>query len=159
MRRPRSDPFLSLLEANGVGSFSHNQSRLTQIIRRHQGSQSKKKERRRLVVAVVCYGVAASHARRINDHNAGTEPRKTGEMRDVERQQVRHPAGVADRHEPGVMHLLADHPQRPDVSLPRRVNVRRIVQERKGRLETRQWPGNRTEGRYCLSAVSRPCGA
>jgi hypothetical protein len=60
----------------------------------------------------VCSGPTSSHARRINDHDAGAEPRELGEVRPVERQQMRHPVGVADRHKPGVMNLLANDAKR-----------------------------------------------
>jgi hypothetical protein len=53
-----------------------------------------------------------SHARRINDHDAGAEPREPGEVRPVERQQVRRPVGAASRHEPSVMNLLANDAKR-----------------------------------------------
>src|SRR5262249_52479833 len=42
---------------------------------------------------------------------------------------------MADSHQAGVVNLLADDPQRTDESLPRRVDVRRLRQERKGRFK------------------------
>ena len=46
---------------------------------------------------------------------------------------------VADRYEPGVMHLLTDNPQAAYDGLPGRINVRRIRKERERRLEYRRF--------------------
>jgi len=78
-----------------------------------------------------CEGAGRSIA-----HDAGAEPREPGEVRHVERQQVRRAVDVADRHEPGVMHLLPDNSQAAYESLPRRIDVRRLRKERERRLDT-----------------------
>jgi hypothetical protein len=69
---------------------------------------------------------SSSHARRINDHDAGAEPREPSEVGGVERQQMRYSIDMADRHETSVMDLFADDAKRADKSLPRGANVRRF---------------------------------
>ena len=62
---------------------------------------------------------SGSHARRINDHDAGAESREPGEVPHIERQQMRHPIDVTDRHEPSVMNLFTDDAKGANECLPR----------------------------------------
>ena len=77
----------------------------------------------------------ASNGCGIKHHDTRPKRRHPKEVRDIEREQVGYRMDMADGDKSGVMDLLADDPQRTCKGFPRRVNVRRLHQERECRLK------------------------
>jgi len=68
----------------------------------------------------------------IDDDEAGTKLGHTAKVGDIKSQQVRNCVGVADCDKPSVMDLLPDNPEASHYALPSRIDVRCVLDQRKG---------------------------
>ena len=71
----------------------------------------------------------------IDDDEAGAKLGHTAKVGDIESQDVRNCVSVANSNKPSVMNLLPDNPEASHHALPSRIDIRCILDQRKGGLQ------------------------